>query len=102
MRRLSFWCFLLMVMCSRTSAVAEDRQSFPLFPTYKSMLAELMRAYPRPSRIAAAGELWQGIHVATPTKESDSSKTLSIETDFWKLNVERARFSLMFSLLRPC
>jgi alpha-glucosidase (family GH31 glycosyl hydrolase) len=98
MRRNFFWYVLLTIVCLGTSeAVAQERQSFASSAVYQSMLKELARDYPRPSRIAAAGELLQGTQVALAAEENESSQELRIETKFWRLDVDKKPFRLTFA-----
>jgi alpha-glucosidase len=61
------------------------------------MLKELARDYPRPSRVAGAGELLRGSQIATPAQEEDSQSGLRIETSAWRLEVGKKPFHLVFA-----
>jgi alpha-glucosidase (family GH31 glycosyl hydrolase) len=97
MRRHFFWCVLLTIVCLGASeAIAEENQSFASSAAYQSMLKELARDYPRPSRIAAAGELLQESQAVPPAEEQDSLDGLRIETKVWRLEVSKRPFHLVF------
>jgi len=87
----------LIAALSLSVGVAEDIPSFSSSPEYQSMLAELAREAPRPSRIANAGELLRVKQPDVPVVDKESPESLRLETHVWKLEVARNPFGMTFS-----
>lgn len=98
MRKVSASVIGLMVASLGMSAArAQQSKPFASSAEYESMLTELAREAPRPSRISAAGELLLGDHSAVEVEETLSPSGLSLETKVWRLDIRRDPFQFTFS-----
>jgi alpha-D-xyloside xylohydrolase len=88
---------LLIASVGVAAGSAQQSQPFASTAEYKAMLAELARDAPRPSRIAAAGELvTQGAHPVAVAAD-ESSNGLRLETQAWRLEIAKDPFKLAFT-----
>lgn len=88
---------LLFTFLGVSAGLAQEVQPFSSSPEYKSMLAELAREAPRPSRIANAGELLKAKQPRAPVVDQESPEGLRLETQNWKLEIARNPFGMTFS-----
>ena len=86
-----------MVILSAPAGLAQTPPPFASTAEYKSMLNELARPAPRPSRIAGAGELITGKLPDGPVEEIESANGLRLEAQAWTLEVAKNPFAITFS-----
>jgi sulfoquinovosidase len=88
---------LLILLVSMPPGLAQSVKPFASTPEYKSMLSELARQAPRPSRIADAGELITGKQPDVPVEERESAEGLRLETQVWTLEITKNSFGIAFT-----
>ncbi|MGO9275434.1 MAG: glycoside hydrolase family 31 protein [Terriglobia bacterium] len=88
---------LVTLFFSAPPGLAQSLQPFASTPEYKSMLDELARQAPRPSRIANEGELITGRQPDVPVQEKESAEGLRLETQTWTLEVAGNPFGITFT-----
>ena len=88
---------LVIAFVGVSAGQAQQRQPFASTAEYKAMLIELARAAPRPSRLAAAGELITEGPQPVPVRADESAKALHLEAQAWRLEIARDPFRLTFT-----